>query len=331
MGERPRHRRNSRSRRPFSGAVALRNILFTVIALYIVWQGINYSRDIIMARSLRVEEARYGFIEDVLPVEGTLIRNEKVLPAPKTGRLKILIPEGERVRIGAVVARVVAPAIDSQNGETLYNITAPITGIVSYQTDGLESVYTPRNLQALPVSKMRSMEIKPGRLTDGMQVEEGKPAAKIVNNLDAINIIGMIPKAKVPGDMLQTGKRVKVRFDKNQAAPFYLSIADSSFQGKENLYRLVLNNYSDHFINPRTVSFELITQRFEGFIAPAGALVEKEGQLGVYIIYKEAVKWKKVQLIGQINDEVAVGGLEPGVSFVQNPRYAREGRPFRTP
>ncbi|TLM99162.1 hypothetical protein FDZ73_22270, partial [bacterium] len=92
MGERPRHRRSSRKRRPFSGTVALRNILLGVIALYIVWQGINYTRDIIMSRLLKVEEAHYGMIEDVLPVEGTLIRNEKILPAPKSGRLKILIP-----------------------------------------------------------------------------------------------------------------------------------------------------------------------------------------------------------------------------------------------
>lgn len=331
MGEGPGYHRRSRTRRPFSGSAALRNFLFAFIALYIVWQGINYTRDMIMARLLRVEEARYGVIEDIIPVEGTLIRNEKVLPAPKTGRLKILIPEGERVRIGAVVAQVAAPAMNSQNGEILYNITAPVTGIVSYQTDGLESVYTPNNLKALPVSKLRSVETKNSKLTGGMQVEEGKAAAKIVNNLDTVNIIGVIPKAKVSGDMLQPGKRIKVRFDKNQAAPIYLSIADSSFQGQENLYRLLLNNYSDRFINPRTVSFELITRRFEGFIVSGGALVEKEGQLGVYIIYKEAVKWKKVQLIGQINNEVAVGGLETGVSIVQNPKYASEGRPFKTP
>ncbi|MFZ5639204.1 MAG: HlyD family efflux transporter periplasmic adaptor subunit [Bacillota bacterium] len=331
MGKGPGYRRSGRKRRHFSGTGAWRNILLAVITLYVVWQGINYTRDIVMSRLLRVEEARYGVIEDVLPVEGTLIRNEKVLPAPKTGRLKILIPEGERVRVGAVVAQVAAPAMDSQKGETLFNITAPVTGIVSYQTDGLEGVYTPLNLQVLPVSRLRGTEIKPNKLTEGMQVEEGKPVAKIVNNLEPVNILGVIPKEKVPFDMLETGKRVKVRFEKDQAAPVYLSVADSSFQGKENLYRLVLNNYSDSFINPRTVSFELVTKRFEGFIVPADALVAKEDKLGVYIIYKEAVKWKNVQVIGQINDKVAVGGLEPGVSVVQNPQYAREGRPFRHP
>lgn len=331
MGERPGQRRHSRKKRPFSGSVALRNTLLAVIALYIVWQGINYTRDIIMSRLIRVEEARYGVIENVLPVDGTLIRNESVLAATKNGRLKILIPEGERVRVGAVVAQVAAPAMDSQSGETLFNIVAPVAGIISYQTDGYENVYTPRNLQVLPVSKLRSAELKPAKLTEGMQVEEGKPVAKIVNNLDPINILGTIPKEKIPGGMLQTGDRVRVRFDKNQPAPLYLSVADSSFQGKDNLYRLVLRNYTDNFINPRTIPFELILKRFEGFIMPAGALVKREGQLGLYIIYKEAVKWKKVELIGQINDEVAVGGLEPGVSVVQNPKYAREGSTFRTP
>ena len=331
MGERPGYHRSGRKRRHLSSTVAWHNILLVVITLYIVWQGINYTRDIVMARLLRVEEARYGVIEDVLPVEGTLIRNEKVLPSPGTGRLKILIPEGERVRVGAVVARVAAPAMDSQKGETLFNITAPVTGIVSYQTDGLESVYTPRNLQVLPVSKLRSTEIKPIKLTEGMQVEAGKPVAKIVNNLEPVNILGVIPKEKVSSDMLKTGKRVKVRFAKDQAAPVYLSVADSSFQGKENLYRLVLNNYSDSFINPRIVFFELVIKRFEGFIVPADALVEKENKLGVYIIYKEAIKWKNVQVIGQINNKVAIGGLEPGVSVVQNPKYAREGRIYRHP
>lgn len=344
MGEGPGYHRRSKKKRPFRGSVALRNLLLAVIALYVLWQGINYTRDFIMARLLKVEEARLGVIEDVLPVDGTLIRNEKVLPAPKTGRLKIIIPEGERVRVGAVVAQVAAPAMDSQKGETLYDITAPVAGIVSYQTDGLENVYTSKNLQVLPVSKLRSMEIKLVKFTDGIQVEEGKPAAKIVNNLDPINILGVISKEKAPAGLLETGRQVRVRFDKNQTAPVYLSVADNFFQGQANLYRLLLRNYSDKFISPRTVSFELILKRLEGFIIPAEALTERgfetrvEGnterkvEVGeIYIIYKQAVKRKKVEVIGQINDKVAVGGLEPGVGVVQNPRYAREGRPFRTP
>lgn len=344
MGERPGYRSGSRKKRSFGKSVSLCNFLLFVMALYIVWQGISFTRDIIMSRLIRAAEARYGVIEKLLPAEGTLVRNEKVLPAPKNGKLKILVPEGERVRVGAVLARVAAPAMDSRNGETMYNIVSPVAGIVSYRTDGLEDVFTPRNLQALPVSKMRSMEIKTSLLTEGMRVEEGKPAVRVVNNLDPINIIGMIAKEKVPPDMLETDQQVKVRFDKKQPAPVYLRVADSYFQGQSNLYRLVLRNYSDKFINPRTVSFDIILKRYEGFIVPAGALLERkvetivEGNVNrkvesgeIFIIYKKSVKRKKVEIIGQINDEVAVGGLEPGVSIVQNPKYAREGSLFRSP
>jgi len=306
-----------------------RKLVLLVIAIYVVFVSYRFINGLIITRLAEVQQVSEGVIQSTVPASGIFVRNEKVVYAPKTGKLKVIIPEGERVRVGETVAQAVAPSLKSKTGEALFNITAPRAGIVSYRLDGLEDVYSPAKISELDLSKVQTIENELRKTMAGGQVEEGKPVLRIVSNLEPIYIIGTISgnPASLGGD---EAKSILVSFAPDEKVSHAL-ILEKGFREQADTFLLSLSDYPDKLLTGRRHDFWIVTERFEGYYVPVSAIVRKDGKDGIYTVYKERVKWKSVEIKGQADEKVAISGVTSVTKVILNPEYVKEGFPLKTP
>lgn len=307
---------------------ALRKLSLIIIAVYVLFVTYGFIRDMIVTRIAGARQVQPGVVQVTVPIKGILVRDETVINAPRNGILKVVAREGERVRVGAVIAQVVVASLDSKTGETVFNIVAPKAGVVSYYSDGMENVYTPKNLTELDLNKIDTIKSVLRNFMPGNQVEEGKPVCKIVNNLAPVTIMAVANEPlKFPGSTQRS--TVKISLSNNDKQVYQGVLLDKAFRGKANQILFSLDNYDGNLMIARKQDFSLTTARYEGYIVPAGAIVRKEGKDGIFTIYKERVKWKNVKIEGIYQEKVVISGLTPDIKVISHPEYVKEGRPFR--
>ncbi len=308
---------------------ALRKIIILLIALYTGFLGYRFGHDLIITRLAGVEQVRLGVIQSSIPAHGILVRSEKVVAAPHSGKLKVLAAEGERVRVGEVVAQVVTESLDKPAGETVFNLTAPWAGIISYHLDGLEEIYSPENIRELDLPGLEQVKSKPEQFTAGSPVEAGRPVLKIVNNLEPLYLI-----AFTENDLALPEKNKKnslyLSFSQAEKELSQAVVQERNFRGRANQVLFSLN-YQESLAVPRKIELQVITDRFEGYVVPAGAIVQKEGKAGIYTVFKERVRWKKVEITGRAQEKVVISGITPDIKVILNPEYVKEGYPFKLP
>ena len=307
---------------------ALRKLTLLIIATYVIFLTYGFVRDLVVTRLAKAEQVQRGVLQTTVQAKGLLIRNEKIVPAPRTGTLKVIAAEGERVRVGGLVAQVVVTSLDSKTGETVFNITAPKAGLVSYHLDGLEDIYTPKTIKELDLNKTDTIKTTPLEYTPGSHVEEGKPVLKIVNNLEPVSIIASLSgELKLPKGQ----KKLLISFGSDETGSSQGTLVDQKFRGKTNQILFSIASYDNVLTVPRKLDFKIIAERFEGYVLPASAMVQKEGKDGIFTVYKERVKWKKVGVVGKVQEKVVISGVTPDIKVILNPEYVKEGRPFKLP
>ena len=309
---------------------ALRKLVLILISLYLIFLTYNFVHDLVVARLAKVEMISRGIVQAAVPAQGILVRDEIPVTAPRTGLLKVIVPGGERVRVGQVVAQVVAVSLDSHSGEKAYNITAPRAGIVSYHLDGLEEVYSRKNINELDLEKVQTLQPEVKQILPGNQVEEGKPVFKIVNNLEPLFVIAD-SSGEVNSVEIEKGSTVLLSLGSDEKDVSYAVLSEKNFGGSSGRMLLSLSSYANNLIAPRTITFKVITERYEGFFIPAGAIVRKEGKDGIFTVYKERVRWKGVEIQGRVGDKVVITGVTADLKVVLNPQYVKEGFTLKLP
>ncbi|PKM81657.1 MAG: hypothetical protein CVU89_07835 [Firmicutes bacterium HGW-Firmicutes-14] len=307
----------------------LRKLILLIIIIYIGLAAYRFIHDLVITRLAEVEKIQRGVIQTTIPAEAILIRNERALNAPGSGRLKVIVPEGERVRVGQVVAQVVSPSIESSTGEILLNISAPMAGVVSYRLDGLEEIYTPGNVHELDLEKVISFPSDTRQILAGSRVEGGEPVARIVNNLDPLYIFG-----EVSGDIgtgIKENDSLSISFNNDDKDLYRATLVKKNLREKSGRILLSIPYYEKELVTARRTKFWIVTDRHEGYYVPAQAIVKKDGTDGIYTVYKEQVKWKQVEIIARIGENVAVSGVTPDIKVILNPEYVKEGFPLRNP
>lgn len=302
----------------------LRKLVLSVITVYIALVAYGFIKEIVVARLVNVEQVQSGVLQSSFTAEGILVRTEETVSSPRNGTIRRIAAEGERVRVGQVVAQVAVASLDSSNGETRYNIKAPKAGIVSYRIDGLESVYSYENLKELDLIKVEKLIAEYSEIKSDGVVEEGKPVFRIINNLDPVYIIA------TP----QNGQKLPEKQDSFQITSgsgdklFKATLAEKNFFGKPNQILLRVANYDNGLMVLRKIKFDVVTERHEGHIIPISAIVKKEEKEGIYTIYKERVKWKPVEVEGKSEDKAVISGITPDTQVILSPEYVEEGVPL---
>jgi putative membrane fusion protein len=295
----------------------------------VVYTAYQFIHGLVVANLAQVEQVKQGVVQSMLPAAGVLLRNEVVMKAPGAGKLKIVVAEGERVRVGELVAQVVAPSLQSSSGEQVFDLRAPLSGIVGYTLDGLEEVYTLEKIQQLDLAKVLSMAPTPNRFLPGEQVAEGQAVCKIVNNLEPLYIIGEVD-GELPSEN-DNKPPLSITFNPQKDAAMNATLLEENYRGQNGRVLLRMASYGKELITPRQKKFWIVTKSAEGIYTPVSAIVRKDGQDGVYTVYKEQVKWIKVEILARIEGKAVISGVTPDIKVVVNPEYVKEGYPLRNP
>ncbi|WP_418790539.1 HlyD family efflux transporter periplasmic adaptor subunit [Phosphitispora sp. TUW77] len=309
---------------------ALSKLVLIFISIYFILLTYNFVHALVVTRLARVETISRGVVQSTVPVQGILVRDEILVTAPQTGLLKVIAPEGERVRVGQVIAQVVAVSLDSHTGEKSFNITSPRAGIVSYHLDGLEEVYSWKNINELDLEKVQTIPAEVNHVLPGSQVEEGKPVFKIVNNLEPVFIIADT-SVKLKSKDMEKGSIVLLLFGSDENNVSRAVLSEKIFGASPDRMLLSLSNYTNSLLTPRTIEFQVITERYDGFYIPVGAIVRKEGKDGIFTVYKERVRWKDIEIKARVGDKAIINDVTADLKVVSNPQYVKEGFPIKLP
>lgn len=306
--ERPRRRR-----RP--GRIIVQGA-FLILLLVVGWAGIRGAARAVAWHFLLIRQVDTGTLEDNLPLEAYIAREEKVLTAPATGTLTPVVPEGERVPAGATIANLIPVAA----GANPVAIKAPYPGQVSYEVDGLEATLQPSTLGNISYQDLKRLVALARPVTASGQVKEGDPVVRLVNNLAPLRLY--IPVESLPpGWKAGQGVTLKVPGDNGMVRARIVRLQD---EGNQRAAVMEVATWDNSWLLPRQKAVVAVMNRYRGVILPVSALdVGPGGEKGVYVLGARNLQWQPVTVVGQVGDQVAVRGLEAGAEVSLRPRLAR--------
>lgn len=195
-------------------------------------------------------------------------------------------------------------------------VRAPAAGVVSFTLDGLESEAVP-GANLLDVFGLRSRD---RRVQDGAWVAAGEPLFRLVET-DGIEVA-----VRLKGAALEAGSRVILDFHGIPERSFTGRLVESIALDGEFYGRVRLDAFDPSLVLRRTIDVTLTTERRQGIVVPASAVVERNGKRGVYLVVGETSVFREVRVLGG-NDRQAVidsvSGVPAGARVVVDPRRLR--------
>lgn len=303
-----------RRRLPFAAPTGHRVVAALALVAGAVLAGLvlyQWARPALLPHLVRVEEARAGRLETVLAARAAVLREERVLTAPVAGVVQPAVGEGERVRTGATVCRVDGHAV-----------AAPAPGVVSLVTDGTEGRLHYEPGKSPPAPAVLGLQPHPHRLRPGEVVTVGQPLARVVD-ASRLHLCLVLP----PGEVAELAQadRLRVRL------PGGREIAvrpEAHYPGDDRTYGTLttaLSEPAEELVRERLLDVEVIKSRASGVLIPKRALVERDGQTGVFVVRKTLAQWVRVEVKGEKEGTVAVEGIAEGSQVITNPWLVREG------
>ena len=218
--------------------------------------------------------AQYGILEQSTESSYIAVRTEKLYTSDNGGQVKRAVSQGALMRRNAHIADVGAVRYYSQE-----------RGIISYYYDGLESVFTPQNMQELTESNLdlndkdKSYELKE---CESGNAQSGSPIFKVVDNTQWYIVCWVNADE---ADDWTPGKSVTVEFDKDDKIK--MKVSQCNMQGEKLQLILSCNRYYEKFDRIRTGECRLIKASRSGIIIDSESITEEDGTAGVYVMSKK--------------------------------------------
>ncbi len=271
------------------------------------------------SRLIDIQLLTYNNYYDVADITGTVIKDEEVLTAPIAGKVEFLMPDESKIAAGTEVV-----SITSVDGKT-NTVKASIAGILIYETDGYESQLTTDNIDEIDWQSMKLDEGEKNKVKDGDFVDKDTVLCKVVDNMDKIYIIADITQKQLDGAGVEVDNNIKLRWDSEKTNNAY--VEDIIGEDDEKIMVLWAQRYPDYAVYKRQVDFELVSQSLSGYVLPKTAIVYKNDVSGIYIVYKETVRWIEVEIEKESEGMVQISGdeLTASIQVVMNPGLIKEG------
>ena len=285
------------------------------ILIFITYQK---GRAFLFSSMISTTLASNSILEEKIYADSLIFAREKVISAPYSGKLKILVANGQRISQSEIFAQLEAFGTTAEGKGVQVDLPAPTAGLMFYWWDGLEKVFTSSILGNSDIKKVFSAAI-PKSLGETLHV--GEPVAKIVDNLEGIYCV-----AKYDSNAIKVtpakDEKLLVSF-----AGFRTTALVRDYKKDEAVTYLVLqlSDLPRGFANSRYLNCVLIPQQYKGIVLPNEAIVTKNGEIGVYVIKTKKTIWQQVRLVGEVRDEIVVEGLDPTQEIIINPKWVRNG------
>lgn len=259
-----------------------------------------------------------GVENDTETVSGVLLWTEQVLAAPAAGA--VTYPQGRgpvRVAKGAVVARVRAGGrnVDVKTAQQGYFVAG---------VDGLENSWRYADLwpgtELLPQTKLLTL------IAEGASVAAGQPIGKLIPQPQDLRFIGY---AMVMGNLARQikGKSLKVKMDAEDTVSAATIRVYNELPGGKVKLHLTLPWFQPSIVLSRNYNLIIEAGSMEGAVVPYSALLEKNGEAGIYLVRGSRVVFKAVEgkYIGD-GKYLVLKGVSVGDAVVEDASAAREGR-----
>ncbi|MHB9058377.1 MAG: HlyD family efflux transporter periplasmic adaptor subunit [Bacillota bacterium] len=197
-------------------------------------------------------------------------------------------------------------------------LTAPAAGIISFRRDGLENVFSPSTLSELTGKKALAELAQASSTKGGDALRPGQAVFKVIDSVRAYVAVVL------PGDQLPAvdGKKmVTLRFPelKGQAVAATVERVGEKERNGYGLAVFSTDQFLTEFADLRRTPVQVVKESYAGVIVPRGALAQREGREGVFILRKSQVIFKPVTVVGFDRRRVAIDGIDPGAQVVTNP------------
>lgn len=263
-----------------------------------------------------------GMIAEQMAVSAAVIRQERVIRAPGAGQFTPAVKEGEKVAAGQKIG-ILTTADTAVDGSPIkIEIKSPEPGLICFHPDGWEGNVQPDLLDHFDQVKLDNLLVTaepeaPAAVTSGQAV------GKIIDNL-----VKPCLYFQLPTDFLKTLPKIGEYLSLEISGGDIRKVKIIAVKKVELQLQLVVEvvNPSDRELQQRVVPVRVIPATYHGIILNLSSIVEQEGQPGVMMLDGGMARWKKVEIVGTVGEQVAVEGVAAGDLFIQNPSWIRDGQ-----
>lgn len=185
-------------------------------------------------------------------------------------------------------------------------ITSPMSGIVTFNIDGYEELLNPLKMESINeefINKVENKDLKP--LGSGQKVESDTPVLKVVDNFNwfVAFVINDVNKDFKINEVV----KIKLENSSEEIDGRVFSIKD--INSTKRIIIIKLDKYIKDFYSIRKANLEIIKDYYVGLKVPKTAVIQKDGQYGVYL-YKSGGK--------EVFKPVIVKGMDDKFAIIEN-------------
>lgn len=315
---RKKRRRPRRSRRIKIG----RLFITTIFILIVGWLLVGGIKSLLFRSLVEVASLEPKIVTQDITTPGVLIKQEYLINAPLKGTVEYTLADGQRVKAGSAFGVVKTTSLQTTSGTTQTTLRASVGGVLCNHLDGLETILVPGNLDVVEIPALDKIEEK-SPLQSSTTVENGQPVAKVIDNLAPIYFYGLLNQEAFKQIEKVKDNDVKLKWHEETIE----AKVEKLISGQQPVAFFSIKQYPDEILHSRKVNLSVNVGSLEGILVDEASLVKKNNQVGLYLVWKGLVRWFPVEVTGKLRGQAAIKGenVQPGVSYIVNPRYAREG------
>jgi len=261
--------------------------------------------------------ASQGEVIDGFWSEALIVRDEKVIEAPITGRVELLVGEGDRLASGKKLVEINS----SSQKQKIFNQKA---GIVSFAVDGLENMVNVESINQINLNNFENLQGNYEHLLSGDKVKKDEALYRIINNFKLYLIV------KVPisqADRFRINELIFIE-QRNSDKLFEARIINIRPNLEDIFFFIELEQFIPQWTNRRRIELNIIKNIYRGIKIPREAVFSQPSGQGVLKVsgYNK-YKFQEIVILDGNYDQVIVSGLEIGEEIILNPEdfdYGRE-------
>lgn len=170
-------------------------------------------------------------------------------------------------------------------------VKAPMSGIISYRIDNLESVLTPNDFSRIDESLLESLNVKTGQI-----IATNNQAGKVINNFECYIATLMDTENAINS---KVGDKVKIRLANKDEIDATIEYKSQEEDSKYVVIILKITSKVEDLVSYRRISFDIIWWSNTGLKVPNSAIIYDDNDLA-YIIrnrsgYLDKILIKKVR------------------------------------
>ena len=175
-------------------------------------------------------------------------------------------------------------------------LSAPISGIVSYKVDGLETELTTADFTKYNAEYLKNLDLKTGQI-----VATSSEAGKVIDNFKYYIAVSMNSEEAMN---TKVGKTAKIRLSTNDEIKAKIVHINEEENGRVLIFEI--DRLTDKLINYRKISFDVIWSSYLGLKVPNKAIVKEDNGLSYVVRMRNGYSTKLLVKILSGNENYSI-------------------------